>query len=214
MTAWWDSLIFIEQIFVCIAVPATLIMLIQTIMLLVGAAGGDSDFDTDADTDLDMDFDTDFDGGGIPDVYNDYSPADLADAGLRVFTVRGFIAFFTVFGWGALAVSRSGAAAGMSIFVGTVLGFCMMLIIGFILRFAAKLQSNGVIEITNALGVSGNAYLPIPPGREYPGKVSVLVQGRLTEYGAVTDEESTIPTGAEVVVVGVSGRNTLVVRRK
>ena len=41
-----------------------------------------------------------------------------------------------------------------------------------------------------------------------------MVQDRLGGFDAVTDDEQPIPTGSEVVVVGVSGKSTLVVCRK
>ena len=41
-----------------------------------------------------------------------------------------------------------------------------------------------------------------------------MVQDRLVEMDAVTDEEESIPTGAEVTVVGISNGNTQVVKRK
>ena len=66
----------------------------------------------------------------------------------------------------------------------------------------------------NAIGKSGRVYLTIPASHNGEGKVNVLLQGSYVEREAVTDEEAPIPTGAEVVVVGVSGQTTLVVKRK
>ena len=44
MIAWWNNLELATQIFYCIAIPSTLILLIQTLLLLLGI-GGDGDFD-------------------------------------------------------------------------------------------------------------------------------------------------------------------------
>ena len=41
-----------------------------------------------------------------------------------------------------------------------------------------------------------------------------MLQGAYVERNAVTDEAETIPTGTEIVVVGVSGQLNLVVKRK
>ena len=46
MLEWWNGLSLISRVFACIAVPATAVML-QTILLLIGIGGGDSDFDPD-----------------------------------------------------------------------------------------------------------------------------------------------------------------------
>ncbi len=63
MIEWWESLTLLQQIFTCMAVPATLILIIQSILLLfgIGFGGGDgdagdisSDFDSDIDTDVSM----------------------------------------------------------------------------------------------------------------------------------------------------------------
>ena len=42
MINWWNSLSMVSQIFYCFAVPATLILLIQTIMMLFGLGENDS----------------------------------------------------------------------------------------------------------------------------------------------------------------------------
>ena len=57
-------------------------------------------------------------------------------------------------------------------------------------------------------------YLTVPASRSGEGKVNVLLQGSYVEREAVTDEDTPLPTGAEVIVVGVSGQTTLVVKRK
>ena len=89
-----------------------------------------------------------------------------------------------------------------------------MLLIAFLMRAAMKLQSDGTIDIRSALGQSGTVYLTVPPKRSGAGKVNVTVQGQYSEFTAVTDEEAPLPTGSEALVIGISGKNTLVVRRK
>ena len=70
------------------------------------------------------------------------------------------------------------------------------------------------MNLKYALGVSGNIYITVPPRRSGKGKVNIIVQGKLEELDAVTDEELPLPFGTEIVVIGLSGGNTLVVRRK
>ena len=57
-------------------------------------------------------------------------------------------------------------------------------------------------------------YITVGAKREGVGKVNVVVQERLCEYDAVTDEEEPLKFGTEITVVGVSGMNTLVVKKK
>ena len=218
MIEWFESLTAFQRFFAYIAIPSTLILAIQTILLVFGLAGGGGEADGDApdtgfgdgpDGDLDGDF-GDFDG----DVDAGHGVHDIPDAGLRLFTVRGFIAFFTVFGWGGLALLRSGVSAGLSAILAGVMGFCSMLAMAVIFKLCMRLQSDGTMRLPNAIGQSGSVYLTIPPRREGRGKVEVLVQDQMRELDAVTDEGEALPTGCEVVVVAVSGKSTLVVCRK
>jgi hypothetical protein len=41
-----------------------------------------------------------------------------------------------------------------------------------------------------------------------------MLQGSYVERSAVTDDEEAIPTGSEIIVVGVSGQTDLIVKRK
>ncbi len=48
MLNWWNSLDALQHFFAYVAIPATLILCIQTILLLFGlGAGGDGDLDSD-----------------------------------------------------------------------------------------------------------------------------------------------------------------------
>ncbi len=243
MTQWLQTLSPLEYAMLLIAIPATLILILQTLLLLFGLhqdsdgdvdadvdADGDLDADFDADGDLDADFDGDLDGDfdGDPDAGGALELDDGPDAdgdldgpgrgglfgGLRIFTLRGIVAFLAIFGWGSLWLLRLGLHPLFALFLGVAMGVWAMVLVALVLRAALRLQSDGTLHIQNALGLSGTAYLPIPPGRTGAGKVTVLVQERLTEFSAVTDDPQAIPTGAEVLVVAISGRDTLIVTRK
>ena len=61
MAEWWISLGSAGQVFACIAIPATLMLLIQTILTLIGI-GSDSDADVAVDSDADADIGAEIDG--------------------------------------------------------------------------------------------------------------------------------------------------------
>ncbi len=227
MIAWWDSLSLISQIFACIAIPATVVTLIQTVLMVIGMDSdtGDTsdmpefddfsaDTDIDADIDLDTDIDADFNDGifGSEDIEADPDPSGLDD--LHIFTVRGIVAFLVVFGWVGYALDAAGIAIWISVLAATVCGFIMMFLLALLMRAVMKLRSDGNLDNRNALGVSGKVYLTVPAMRCGEGKVNVLLQGSYVERDAVTDEAESIPTGAEIVVTGLSGQSTLVVKRK
>ncbi len=208
---WWNSLGIASQIFYCIAVPATLVLLIQTIMMLIGI-GDDGDVDNIGDVPDDVPDDV-TDG-----VFGEDSVSEAVDAsgleGLRIFTLRGIIAFFVVFGWVGVVMQEAEIHLAITLSVAVVSGFVMMVALAFLFRTVMKLRSDGNTDNRNAIGTSGKVYLSIPPARSGEGKVQVMLQGAFVERNAVTDETEAIPTGTEIVVVGVSGQVDLVVKRK
>ena len=206
---WWNALDTVSQVFFCIAVPATLVLLIQTIMLLIGI-GDDADGFGDGDA-IDI-------GNTADGIFGEDSVSETPDVsgleGLRIFTVRGIVAFFVVFGWAGLAMQDAGVHLGITLPVAALGGFAMMVALAFLFRAVMKLRSDGNIDNRNAVGTSGKVYLTIPPARSGSGKVQVLIQDAFVERDAVTDEAEPIPTGTEVVVIGVSGQVDLIVKRK
>ena len=209
MIDWWNSLTLVSQIFYCIAVPSTLLLLIQTIMMLVGL--GDDAASDIGDVDVS---DADVSDGVFGDNEITEIPDDFGLEGLRILTVKGIISFLVVFSWVGIVLESVGAQLFITIPVSAVCGFATMVLLAFLMRAVMKLRSDGNMDTKNAIGTSGKVYLTIPPARSGEGKVQLLLQGSFVELGAVTDDEVAIPTGSEIVVVGVSGQTDLVVRRK
>ena len=206
---WWNSLDLAAQIFYCIAIPASVILIIQTILTFVGIGDG-----AEADADADIPDDADMPDG----VFGNDTVTEAHDfvglEGLRILTLRGIIAFFVVFGWVGVVMNAFAIKLYITIPVAFVCGVAMMLLLAIIFRYLMKLRNNGNINNKNAIGVSGKVYLTITPSRQGQGKVQIIVQGAFIEREAVTDDVSAIPTGSEVVVVGVSGQTDLIVKRK
>ena len=214
---WWYSLSIVSQVFACVAIPSTVLLLAQTVIMLMGmgsdTAADDVDVDAEIDSELEADVPADSDGvfgSEELEVDSDVTGMD----GLRVFTVRGIIAFLVVFGWVGVVMDSAGAALWISLAVATASGVAVMFALAFMMRAVLKLRDNGNIDNRNAIGVAGKVYLTIPPKRSGEGKVNVMLQGAYVERDAVTDESEPIPTGCEVVVVALSGQTTLVVKRK
>lgn len=212
MLDWWNSLDTFSQVLACIAVPATLILLIQTVLMLFGI--GDNGADGDSEVDLDIGADSDIPDGifGDGDLNGDLDPSGLD--GLRIFSVRGIVAFFVIFGWSGIALESAGVHKALSLVIALLCGFAVMVAIAFAFKAIMRLESSGNIDNRNALGASGTVYLKIPPKREGQGKVNVMIQGSYCECEAVTDDGEAIPTGSEITVIALSGQNTLVVKRK
>ena len=212
MLDWWNSLGLAVQVLYCIAIPSTLVLVIQTVLTFVGIGDG-------VDSDLG-------DVGEIPDDTpdmidaDDFYEADSATdavngmAGIRLLTFRGVVAFFVVFSWVAITMIQAGAEIWLTAIVSAVCGFAVMLALAYMFKALMGLRSNGNTDNKNAIGTSGKVYLTVPASRSGSGKVNVMLQGAYVERGAVTDDAEPIPTGAEIVVIGVSGQTELVVKRK
>lgn len=197
MSEWWISLGNAGQVFACIAIPATVMLIIQMVLTLFGLSNDGLDADSDAD--------------GIDDASVD---SDFGEADLHLFTLRGIIAFFSVLGWMGMICCGLDIGLPLTIVISVAAGLGAMLLIAFIMKWLMNLQYDGTEDIKDALGVSGTVYLRIPPARTGKGKINAIIQGKLSEKSAVTDEETVIERGEEVTVIGISGEETLIVRRK
>ena len=221
MTVWWNTLDLLQQIFYLVAIPSTLILLLQTILLLFGMAqnGGadDVDMDTDgADFDYDadgMDLDHGHDSGAVGDhVFESDTDHDVgADhtGGLRLLTLRGIIAFLAIGGWAGLASLEGGASSFVSSLIALGMGLLALFAVALFLRFSMRLQENGNLDLRNAIGETGEVYLPIAVGGR--GKVTLMLQERLSELDATTRGSESLKTGQAVQVVDVVGNMLLVV---
>ena len=214
---WWNSLGTAAQVFYCIANPSTLVLLIQTLLMFLGISGHSDIFGDTPDGMADI-------GDDIPDISDNdgifghdsvtETPDDFGLDGLRIFTIRGLIAFFVVFGWVGVVMQGANVGLFITLPVAALCGLAMMLAIAFIFRAVIGLRSDGNADNRNCVGTAGKVHLTIPASRSGEGKVHIMLQGSYVERNAVTDEEESIPTGSEVVVVGVSGQTDLIVKKK
>ncbi len=206
MVEWWNALNLTQQIYLCAAIPFTIVLVIQTILTFVGLGGhGDADgADADADTDADAGM-ADHIDGHAEDVH-------AAAAGFRFFTVRGIVAFFCIFGWVGYLLGGSSMPLVLTVLISVAAGLLAMLAIGLMFSAARRLQDSGNIRYANAVGKAAQVYIPVPANREGRGKVMVLIQERLVEAEAITDGDTRLKTGETVQVVGNIG-NTLIVKK-
>lgn len=97
------------------------------------------------------------------------------------------------------------AMGGWTIPVSIICGLVAFVAIGFAYKAIRKLQADGAIDNRNAIGKVAEVYLKIPAKGEGHGKLSIVLQGKLVEMDAVTDETEAIPTGKDVKVIGLVG---------
>ena len=156
------------------------------------------------------------DHGDVPatDIHVDIGHAGPIDAGghgggysfLSIQSIAGFFTMFGLVGLGLLEVNVSDLG---SLFGGLVAGVVTAWCTGMIFIYMQKLQSEGTLVITNALGQTGTVYLRIP--EDGCGVVNVAVQGTMRSFDAVSENGKPIPTGSIILVVGIQAEKILVV---
>lgn len=217
MFEWWNSLGITMQVFYCIAIPATLIIVIQTILLMIGIGHGGEGVefsDTSGIDGLDVpdmpsDVPTDMPGAHAIDgcehtaIGDGSNPADFGT--MQLFTLQGIMTFLCVFGWTGIICTSLGLHVAIAIIIALVLGFLAMLGVAKVLQLTRRLTQDGSIDVRRLLGEKGRVYIPIPANESGEGKVTIAAGERFIELSAVTDEQETIPTGTQVRIIDVRG---------
>ena len=223
MREFLTDLTLLQQIFFIIAASSTLILIIQTILALIGMGQGETDFtdggdvDIDAGTDFDADVDIDVgeDVGAV--VTNAMHTPDTRTGfdsqGLRLFTIRGIVAFFMVGSWSAFILDTMGVNLILTCAGALLAGTASLYFIAKTMQLLLSLQADGTVKIRNALGQVGQVYIRIPANEQGMGKVNITVQEQFREFDAVTESEEMIKTGEMVYVTDVRAGNVLVVEK-
>ena len=193
MAAWWNSLTGLQQIFACIGIPATLVLVVQTILLLFGIGDG-----SDADMDIDPD---------------GFDISDAGDGGLMLFSIRGIVAMFCVAGWAGVVFVDLGLTPIPAVLLAILCGVAALFGIAYLMKAVLKLQSNGNIQIGGAVGKTGEVYIPIPAKGQGRGKINLTLQDRFIEVDAITRADETLKTGETVRVVSTDEAGLVVVER-
>ena len=217
MFEWWNSLGITMQVFYCIARPATLILVIQTILLMIGIGHGGEGVefsDTSGIDGLDVpdmpsDVPTDMPGAHAIDgcehtaIGDGSNPADFGT--MQLFTLQGIMTFLCVFGWTGIICTSLGLHVAIAIIIALVLGFLAMLGVAKVLQLTRRLTQDGSLDVRRLLGEKGRVYIPIPANESGEGKVTIAAGERFIELSAVTDEQEAIPTGTQVRIIDVRG---------
>lgn len=196
----WEEFTVLEKIFLFVAFPATLILIIQMIMQIFGFGSEGAGEGLDSDMGLDSDI------AGEADLSSEVSTSLST---LRIFTFQGIVAFFAISGWVGLWLLIIGVHPVLSIIVAFVSGLAAMFVLSVIFRSLMRLQSSGNIVLAKAVGMPAQVYLKIPGKGKGSGKVTVLIQERFREYDAITDEPEDIPSGSQVRITGIVSGDTL-----
>lgn len=211
MSEWFRNDPVLAMMYI-LAIPATVILILQTIMLLFGMGGEDSSLESDTGGIGDADgTDADFDSDADTDIDGEIDGEMAGDTGLRLFTVRGMVAFFSVGGWAGISAIRLGANHLTAVLIALVMGIVALFLVALFFKWIPRIQHNGTLRLSNAVGSTGEVYITIPAKGEGSGKINVIVQGQLSELTAVSYADRALRYGEKVRVTGTIGENTLVV---
>jgi hypothetical protein len=86
-----------------------------------------------------------------------------------------------------------------------------MVVLALLLKMALRLQSDGSMDIRNAVGATGTVYITVPANRRAKGKVMVKLQEQLRELEAVTEGGNDLKAGSMIQVVSIANDDTLIV---
>ncbi len=187
----WTEVGIFEQVFWIITIPATVIFLI---LLALTIFGGDAD--TGIDTDVDPDI---ANGDSIP---------------FQFLSLKNIVAFFAVFGWSGIGFVNAGFSSLLVIFLASVCGLMMMILMASLFYFMSKLAEDGTLNMKNAVGKLGEVYLPVPGNRAGLGKIQLNVQGSLRTLDAITNDIENIPTSSIIEVLEVIDDQILLVKKQ
>jgi hypothetical protein len=206
MSQWWNGLAGFERFFWILAIPFTVLFIIQMTMLAMGIDNGgevgevDIDVDGGLNTDVSGDFDTDIDTG-----------ADIKiPLNFRLFTMRNIIIFFTIFSWAGIVGVKNDYSKIHTIIFAFLLGAVVVVILSTVFYLLLRATESGTMDIKNAIGAEGDVYLTIPEKGKGVGKVQLIIQGSLREVEALSGGRE-IRTGTKVKIIKITEDNYLLV---
>ncbi|HQI04799.1 MAG TPA: hypothetical protein PL195_06025 [bacterium] len=179
---WWNSLSGFLKVYWILAIPSSIMFLIQTALLIFG-------FDSDGD-------------GSIGETDD--------PSGLNLFSVRNVIIFVTVFSWCGITGTSSGWRTGITIAVSFVLALVVMVLVAWMFKKMSTMVESGNFDISKALGVTATIYIPIIGDGK--GKIQAKIDGRLVELDAVSESKEDIATGTIVEIVEVIDKSYVKVK--
>jgi len=174
------------KIFWFVAIPSSLVFIIQTIMTFIGADSSDG---------MNADFDGDL--GAV-------------DAPFQLFSLRNLINFMLGFSWTGISFYNSISSKPALLFLSLAVGVFFVFMFFVIIKQLMRLAENNSFKFSNTLNKTAEVYLTIPEKKTGKGKIMISINGSFHELDAMTEKES-IPTGSVVKVVKIENSDILIV---
>ena len=176
------------RLFWYIAIPVSLIFVLQTILTFVGSGGSDG---------LEADFDGDL---------------DSADAPFQMFSFRNLINFLLGFSWTGISFYNLIPNTTLLILLSLAVGFGFVYFFFLIIKQIQKLGEDNTFRLEKTLDKIADVYLAIPGRMQGKGKIMVSLNGSVREIDAMTEQDK-IETNATVKIKRVESGNILIVEK-
>lgn len=174
------------RIFWYLALPVSVVFIIQTIMTFIGGDSSDG---------MNADFDGDMTG---------------VEAPFQLFSLRNLINFLLGFSWTGVSFFTTISNKTILLILAFVVGVLFVYVFFVIIRQMQKLAEDNSFKISNTLNKTADVYLTIPKNKTGKGKIMISIKGSFHELDAMTENE-TIPTGSVVKVVKIENSDILIV---
>ncbi|WP_192347952.1 NfeD family protein [Algoriphagus sp. Y33] len=176
------------KLFWYIAIPISLVFILQTILTFVGSGGSDG---------IEADFDGDLDG---------------AEAPFQLFSLRNLINFLLGFSWAGISFYAIIPNYPLLLLISLTIGFAFVYSFFLIIRQIQKLGEDNTFRLEKTLNKIANVYLAIPGNMQGKGKIMVSLNGSVRELDAMTEQDK-IETNATVRIMRVESGNILIVEK-
>ncbi|MCE7056590.1 NfeD family protein [Algoriphagus sp. AGSA1] len=176
------------KLFWYIAIPVSLVFVLQTILTFVGSGGSDG---------IEADFDGDLDG---------------AEAPFQLFSLRNLINFLLGFSWAGISFYTIIPNYPLILLISLVIGFAFVYSFFLIIKQIQKLGEDNTFRLEKTLNKIADVYLAIPGNMQGKGKIMVSLNGSVRELDAMT-EKNKIETNATVRILRVESGNILIVEK-
>jgi membrane protein implicated in regulation of membrane protease activity len=185
MEEFWTSLNVLEKILWSIALPSSIVFVIQSIMTFVGMDAHDG-------------------------VGAEFNGSEGDPSPFQLFSFRNLINFLLGFSWAGISLSGHIESEAIIVVMSTIGGLLLVTVVMLIFYYMSKLGESGNIYSKDAVGKTAVVYVPISEKRSRAGKIQLTINGSTCEFDALTDGDA-LKTGEPVVVKSVINGNLLLV---
>ena len=161
-----------------VAIPVTIIFLIQMVLTFIGS---------DASDGTSTDFDGDFDGG---------------DAPFQLFSFRNLMNFLLGFSWTGISFYKIIPNQTVLILLAVAVGGLFVYFFFLIIRALMRLSEDNTFKLSETIGKTAEVYVPIPENKSGRGKITISVRGTMHELEAMT-AGARIPSNVMVKILSI-----------